>query len=863
MALRSSAGSGNYISRSLTGFDYNGAYTAFGWFRREVDTNTYAHFFALTGTYAYDGNVDFVGADVDGTTLRAGAVVGFGGSFPTESALPDATWFWLAMVRESATSLKIYRGTDATDGALAMTVTTNVSGRASATTAYVLDYNTAGTNGSGAHVRLWSGAALTLAELHKEAASSKPIRKANLWTAPAMTGATPGADRSGNARDWTVTGTLTESNPPLKALPIALTFAADASFAQAEGTIYELGNASSLPTYTAAEGRGWVSGIHNPRNRTYNGDLRLAGEHWTPSDGAVAEYGIDLPEPGTYLLWAALGDSDFSAGTYIQVYDDTTFKQQLATGATTAPNYFKDAKGVEHASHTAWANNHKPLVLSLTTKKLRLRCGNGTDTGGTLAWLKVQKAVPQVVGTPYLGGETTPVTVPEEAQAIVYMRSWWDSAADNATTVSLTGTGALTVLHAIPQVTAPPYNAGILLAVAELGTKGAQTFSDDQGAVSEGPTIGYFFVNGIDPTNWIRDSDYSSPGEGGSPSITLTTDPEDLLVALDVRYAAAPGLPAGWTALAGPVTQNNEGSYLRSKTPGGSSEVVTSDTPNFSSIQAVSIRAPAPSAPEVTSVSTSTPAQGASLTIGSAGGTTGFGATQGAGSVAFTNGGVTVNGTVTAWSDTSITVTVPVLKWNAAATFVVTRNDSAASSPYALTSIQPIADWAAITAGTLASPPSTRLTGTPDISSGNQIRYETVSGAVVVYDDGKWSALAAVTEFDFAIWVDGFGQDLVGTQYIVELRGSLGQWDEELLLSAWFGETLAEWFDEDLVVVAALGPGGVVLVAGLFSRKAATSGTDRKLYLTASGNLVARTTPSSGDRAVDLSSGTLVAGPPL
>ena len=88
--------------------------------------------------------------------------------------------------------------------------------------------------------------------------------------------------------------------------------------------------------------------------------------------------------------------------------------------------------------------------------------------------------------------------------------------------------------------------------------------------------------------------------------------------------------------------------------------------------------------PNITSISTAAPREGASLTITG----TAFGASQGSGDVKI-NG---VAQTVTAWSDTSITVTVVLgaNKFGAAYTVVVRDNALTASNSYAgITGLQP------------------------------------------------------------------------------------------------------------------------------------------------------------------------------
>lgn len=169
--------------------------------------------------------------------------------------------------------------------------------------------------------------------------------------------------------------------------------------------------------------------------------------------------------------------------------------------------------------------------------------------------------------------------------------------------------------------------------------------------------------------------------------------------------------------------------------------------------------------PSVSGTTSATPQRASSITITG----TNFGASQG-------TGGVTIDGaaqTVTAWSDTSITVTVvrgTTTKYGVSVNLVVTANGGASSSPFALTSLQPQSGWAYVNVGTPNSTAAYRITATPDLASGDQIAYETVGGDVEVFSDGTFSAASGVTEFDVEIWtsVDGWGS--VATQTIVTVQ---------------------------------------------------------------------------------------------
>lgn len=162
--------------------------------------------------------------------------------------------------------------------------------------------------------------------------------------------------------------------------------------------------------------------------------------------------------------------------------------------------------------------------------------------------------------------------------------------------------------------------------------------------------------------------------------------------------------------------------------------------------------------PAITGVSSATPRYNSSLTITG----TAFNSTQSTGTV--TIGAVAQ--TVTAWSDTSITVTVArgTNKYGTALNILV-RNGvtTLTSAVFSLTNILPQTGWAFVNIGTPNATTSLRLTSTADLASGDQIAYQAVTGTggvVTVASDGSWSSPSDVTSFPFEVWTnttDGWG----------------------------------------------------------------------------------------------------------
>lgn len=161
--------------------------------------------------------------------------------------------------------------------------------------------------------------------------------------------------------------------------------------------------------------------------------------------------------------------------------------------------------------------------------------------------------------------------------------------------------------------------------------------------------------------------------------------------------------------------------------------------------------------PGISSLSTSTPANGSSLTITG----TNFLATQGAGSV--TIGGVAQ--TVTAWSNTSITVTVArgTNQYGTNLAVQVTNNSALASNTSTV-QITPQSGWAFTNLGTPNATSTNRITAVADLVSGDQLAYDTKSGMVIVYSDATFSADSSVANFSVEAWSSGNGWGSAATQ---------------------------------------------------------------------------------------------------
>jgi hypothetical protein len=196
------------LVKSTAPFNHNAAYTVFLRVKGPNSVGDYMHAFHVgLGDVSYAGNTDLFGIQGNGQQFMVGCAGGASDDFPGGFAYltPSTTEYWMAMVRESATSIKWYFGTDETDGTLVYTSTVNVGSRAAADTMTIGGF--AGLNWSGdiCSPRIWTRA-LTLVQLHAEAAVSTPADLSNIYTAPAFTGANMAAavlDTSGAGRNWT------------------------------------------------------------------------------------------------------------------------------------------------------------------------------------------------------------------------------------------------------------------------------------------------------------------------------------------------------------------------------------------------------------------------------------------------------------------------------------------------------------------------------------------------------------------------------------------------------------------------------------------------------------------------------------
>ena len=206
MSLYVGATSSDYGVRSSSVIDHNAAYTWMAWVDLVADTNASGHIWAAMSSGSdqwYDA--DWIGTGSDGVSATVGCAVGGSSAGASGSPMTVGTPVHLALVRESASVLKLYQG-----GSYTNQGSMDISARSATQREQMGMLNTYPCPCRLTSVKCWQ-AALTAAEIAAEMKSVRPLRLANLhsWH-PAIASDLTAAlkDYSGNGRHWTEQGTL-------------------------------------------------------------------------------------------------------------------------------------------------------------------------------------------------------------------------------------------------------------------------------------------------------------------------------------------------------------------------------------------------------------------------------------------------------------------------------------------------------------------------------------------------------------------------------------------------------------------------------------------------------------------------------
>jgi hypothetical protein len=215
MSLYVGATASDYGLKTSGLIDHNSAYTWMAWVDLVSDTDNYGHIWAALGdNFDYYGNADWVGTKSDGVGARLACYNGGSSGEIYGYDLVVGTPTHLAVVRESATSLKLYQ-----DGSYVNSVGVNVSTRTSTQREQLGELYGYPAPARMTAMKQWQ-AALTADEIVAEMKTVRPLRLANLHSwhpAIASDKATALKDFSGNGRDWTEQGTLSvaSESPPV------------------------------------------------------------------------------------------------------------------------------------------------------------------------------------------------------------------------------------------------------------------------------------------------------------------------------------------------------------------------------------------------------------------------------------------------------------------------------------------------------------------------------------------------------------------------------------------------------------------------------------------------------------------------
>jgi hypothetical protein len=203
------------LTRSATYLNRAAAWTRFAWIRNGTTTppTTFRNYHT-DGDDTYAHPYVYLGSGVGLKTVVVEVGTGATTLDTVDHLLVDGVWSWTGTVYDAtAHTIAFY-----VDGALIDTLSVNLSLVTFIEKVQRVGSGSADADYSLAFVREWQ-AALTLADLLAEAASGIPVHPATLLTDTPLLGPNNAADRSGNGRHWTVSGTPSLLTGPTVAWP--------------------------------------------------------------------------------------------------------------------------------------------------------------------------------------------------------------------------------------------------------------------------------------------------------------------------------------------------------------------------------------------------------------------------------------------------------------------------------------------------------------------------------------------------------------------------------------------------------------------------------------------------------------------
>jgi hypothetical protein len=199
-------GSTGRLGRTTNLMDHEGAYTYMLWARW---LGTVGQRYILTVVHEGSPSYDLFGSNSSNQLWLRSYFSTDGDA--TGTTLSADTWYHIALVRESVTSLKVYL-----DGVLDITGTLNVTGRSLPDRLDVSGYASgAGSRFEGylAAFKSWS-VALNSTEVAAEKDYEAPVRTSNVHAYTTLATTSDVNDLSGNGYNWTVDGTITTETGP-------------------------------------------------------------------------------------------------------------------------------------------------------------------------------------------------------------------------------------------------------------------------------------------------------------------------------------------------------------------------------------------------------------------------------------------------------------------------------------------------------------------------------------------------------------------------------------------------------------------------------------------------------------------------
>ena len=133
--------------------------------------------------------------------------------------------------------------------------------------------------------------------------------------------------------------------------------------------------ADAYPVTRGGATFGWTVLPSSGRDRDSSQDRRLAGINQMLNGTGVAEFRLDLPQPGTYELRLAFGDTVHGQGPLrAEILDASTRLALIEDYDGIPPASFADATGTTRTA-AAWLSGNAPIRLAFTGTALTLRLG--------------------------------------------------------------------------------------------------------------------------------------------------------------------------------------------------------------------------------------------------------------------------------------------------------------------------------------------------------------------------------------------------------------------------------------------------------------------------------------------------------